>query len=89
MPKVIDSYRRAPSNNDQSKPIPKIPVCILLIIVIFLYTVWSDSSARLTIKEASLGEKSQLCLAEFTQKKCDSLSPSAEFKNLLSCLREK
>lgn len=90
MPKAIDSYRRTSSQADQpNKPLPKIFIAILLILLLFLYSVWTDSTARLLEKEASLGEKSQLCLVEFTQKKCDSLHPSTECKNLLSCLREK
>ena len=92
MPKVIENYRRQSLENDAKesrKRRPFIPFAIIAVLVIFIAQAWSDSSSKLTIADAALAEKSKLCLVEFTQKKCDTLNPFGECKNLMKCIEEK
>jgi hypothetical protein len=69
--------------------IPSVYFFVVAVVVLFVLKIYRESSARLETMDKSLSEKSKLGLVEFTRKKCHSLSPARECKDLMNCLEQK
>jgi hypothetical protein len=93
MPKVIERYQRStdvetPGGKKEVKRFEVIPTTILLIIILFILSVGSDTIKQISIMDETLVEQGKVCLAEFSRKNCDSLKLSDDCRRLFQCVQK-
>ena len=94
MPKSIENYRKVvamelESQHSQKKMFSCIPVIIVIVAGLFCINVGYDSYSHMSTIDASLSEKSKVCLVEFNQRKCDSINLAGDCKRLFDCVQLK
>ena len=94
MPKSIENYRKVvamelESQHSQRKMFSCIPVMIIIVAGLFCINVGYDSYSHMSTIDASLSEKSKVCLVEFNQRKCDSINLAGDCKRLFDCVQLK
>ena len=94
MPKSIENYRKVvsmelESQHSQKKMFSCIPVMIFIVAGLFCINVGYDSYSHMSTIDASLSEKSKVCLVEFNQRKCDSINLTEDCKRLIDCVQLK
>ena len=64
------------------------PAVIIVVVVLFLLNVGSDTLKQVSAMEQVLTEQAKVCLAEFSKKSCDSLKLTDDCRRLLHCVQK-
>jgi hypothetical protein len=90
MPRSIAAYTKADPESARlarRKPLP-VPILLIgLVLLCFGFTASSDALAKANAVDASETQKAKLCMGEFGQKNCNSLSLTPDCLRLFQCIQ--
>ena len=91
MPKLVEKYAPANDSNKEGSngSISGTTVVILLTLVLFMVVVSYNTYTKMSASTTTDEDKSRVCMAEFNQRKCDTLNLTDSCRTLFDCVQAK